>query len=175
MPVDPVVSSDGGTLTTSNAELAHIEEHNHNHSRMWGSDGSPGEDTAIAATVTVPFVAISGNNTWGAAVSIKGADDVPVLAANTEFDAHRILVVATDHTTPYRFRIIWGTGTSGDAITAGQWTEMMFMATAGPFNSGVPEEIRMPVLALATLLWVQVWNATNLSEVDFYWGAHGYS
>jgi len=175
MPTDPVVSSDVGAVTAVGIIADHAEVHFHNRDRWWGSDGSPGEDTAIAATVTVPFVAISGDGAWGAAIPIKGASDtVPAFAGDTLFDPHELLVVDSGHVTPYRLRVIWGTGTSAAAIAAGQWSEVMFMATAGPFNAGVPIPIRIPLLAVAMKLWVQVWNATNLSEVDFYWGAHGY-
>ena len=152
-----------------------IEKHFHGREFWWGSDGSPGEDTAIDANVNAPFVAISGDNTWGTAIPIMGTNDIPANAGDVRFDAHRVLVVDTEHTTPYRLRFIWGSGTSGEAIGAGQWTEIMFIATAGPFDSGIPVEIMQPRETVGEKLWCQVWNATNTSEVDFFYGVHGYA
>ena len=163
-----------GTANSLAYRVHEIEKHFHNRGRFWGATGAPDETNAIAATVTVPFVAVSGANTWGTAIPILGTADNPVLATDTKFDAHLILVTDTDHATPYRFRIIYGTGTSADAITAGQWTEKMFITATGPFSSGVPVSVIMPRVDVGSKLWVQVWNNTNGSNVDFFWGAHGY-
>jgi hypothetical protein len=166
-----------GLAGTSNSlayRVHEIEKHFHNRERWWGAVGAPDETNAIAATVTVPFVAVSGDNTWGTAIPICGTGDNPVLATDAKFDAHLVLVTDTDHATPYRMRIIYGSGTSADAITAGQWTEVMFITAAGPFSSGVPAEIKMPRVDVGGKLWAQVWNNTNGSNVDFFWGAHGY-
>jgi len=162
------------TLDDVGTEVTEIDGHIHNVARAWGSNGAATETNAIAATVSVPFVAVSGNNTWGTAIPICGTGDNPVLAGMTHFDPHEVLVVDTDHATPYRMRLIYGSGTSGDAITAGQWSEIMFITATGPFLSGVEVPIRMPPLTVGTKLWAQVWSATNLSNVDFYWKAHGY-
>ena len=170
-----VVTGIDTDVTSALAEIIEVEHHFHGREFWWGSDGSPGEDTAIAATVSVPFVAVSGDNTWGTAISIMGTDDVPAKATDTRFDAHRILVMDTEHTTAYRMRFIWGSGTSGDAITAGQWSEFMFVtAVAGPFSTGTPVNLMMPRATVGEKLWAQVWNATDTSEVDFYYGVHGY-
>ena len=166
-----------GLAGTSNSlayRVHEIERHFHNRERFWGATGAPDETNAIAATVSVPFVAVSGNNTWGTAIPICGTADNPVIATDTKFDAHLVLVTDTDHATPYRMRIIYGTGTSADAITAGQWSEIMFITATGPFSSGVPVDVKMPRVNVGSKCWAQVWNATNGSNVDFFWGAHGY-
>lgn len=165
-----------GTSGSVAYETGEVERHTHNRNRFWGAAGSPTETNAIDANVGRPFVAISGNDDWGTAIPICGTSDAPVPSPdNDQFDADELLVVDTDHVTPYRIRLIWGTGTSADAITAGQWSETMFMATAGPFDTGVPVIIKMRRVDVGAKLWAQVWNATNLSEVDFYWGVHGYA
>ena len=149
------------------------ETHLHSRGRFWGALADPDETNAIDANVNRPFVAVSGDNTWGAAVPLCGTADDPTVGL-AKFDAHLILVVDSEHTTPYRLRFIYGTGTSAAAIAAGQWSETMFMATAGPFNSGIPAEMQMPRVDVGSKLWAQVWSATNLSEVDFSWACHGY-
>ncbi len=167
-----------GLAGTANSLAFRIHEHdNHFHGRefWWGSDGSPGEDTAIDANVDVPFVVISGDDTWGTAISIMGTDDIPANAGDVRYDARRVLVVDTDHATAYRMRFIWGSGTSGEAIGAGQWSEFMFITASGPFISGVPVNMMEPRGVVGEKMWCQVWNATNSSEVDFFYGVHGYA
>lgn len=159
------------------AEVTEIDEHLHNVARWWGATGAPDETNAIAATVTVPFVATSGNDTWGAAIPICGASDNPVLSGMTSFDPRRISVVdLDDDTTPWRFRIIYGNGTSAAAIAAEQWTEAMTITNAVPGNraGGIPEEVKMIPLPVGTKLWAQVWNDTNGETLSFFWEAHGY-
>jgi len=155
-----------------------LERHFHNRERWWGATGAPDETNAIAATVTVPFVATSGNNTWGTAIPICGTADNPVLATDVKFDCHRIFVTdLDDDTTPWRIRIIWGSGTSADAITAGQWTEMMVMTNAVPGNraGASPVDVIMRRVDVGTKVWAQCWNDTNGETISFFAGYHGYS
>ena len=168
-----------GTANSLAYRVHELERHFHNRERWWGATGAPDETNAIAATVTVPFAATSGNNTWGTAIPICGTDDEPVPSPdNAKFDCHRIFVTdLDDDTTPWRLRIIWGSGTSGDAITAGQWTEMMVMTNAVPGNraGASPVDVIMRRVDVGVKLWAQAWNDTNGEVLSFYWGAHGYS
>ena len=166
-----------GLAGTSNSlayRVHEIERHFHVRERWWGAVAVPDETNAIDANVDTPFVATSGNDDWGTAIPICGTGDNPVLATDVKFDAHTVLVTDTDHATPYRFRVIYGTGTSAAAISAGQWSEGMFITSTGPFSTGLPADGRMPRVDVGVKLWVQVWNATNASTVSFFWGAHGY-
>ena len=154
-----------------------IQDHNHNIERWWGALAGPTETNAIEANVTRPFAATSGADTWGTAIPILGTADNPVLDGQTEFDAHRILIVdLDDQTDPWRIRFIWGAGTSGDAITAGQWSEVMVVAALSPGNraGGVPVDIRMPLCDVGSKMWAQAFNDTTGEVLDFFWGAHGY-
>lgn len=166
-----------GRLRRLQDKVDKIEQHNHNVERWWGAVADPGEANAIEANVGRPFQATSGANTWGTAISICGTADNPVLTGQTEFDAHRIIVCDLDNETDlWRFRIIWGTGTSGDAITANQWTEVPVIANAIPGNraGGVPVDVMMPIIDIGTKLWAQSWNDTLNEVLQFQWGAHGY-
>jgi hypothetical protein len=157
--------------------LAKHDEHFHNVERWWGAVAGPNETNAIEANVDTPFAATSGNNTWGAAIPILGTADNPVLAGMLEFDCREILITDfDDDTSLWRLRIIWGDGTSADAIAAGQWTEEPVQTSAVPGNraGGSSAEIRMPHLDIGTKLWAQVWNETNGEVLSFFWGAHGY-
>lgn len=150
-----------------------IEKHLHSRGRFWGAVATPDETNAIDANVNRPFVAVSGDNTWGTAIPICGTADDPTPGL-AKFDPHLVFVVDTDHVTPYRLRFIYGTGTSAAAISAGQWSEIMFMATAGPFNSGLPTVMQMPRVDVGSKLWSSLWSATNLSAASFFWSCHPY-
>ena len=173
-------ASDGlaGVADSLAYRVNEIEKHFHNRERWWGAVAVPDETNAIAATVTVPFVATSGNNTWGAAIPVLGTDDDPTPGdGDTKFDIHRLLITdLDDETDPWRVRIIWGAGTSADAITAGQWTEIMVESNAVPGNraGGQPVEVIMRREAVGTKLWAQAWNNTDAEELSFFWGCHGY-
>lgn len=177
---DKIDSAAADGLAGTSDSLAYmvkeIERHFHNRARFWGAVAVPDETNAIDANVDTPFVAVSGNDDWGTAIPICGTADIPVPSPDdVKFDAHLILVTDTDHSTPYRFRIIYGTGTSAAAISAGQWTEEMFITAGGPFLNGTPVEFLMRRVDVGTKIWVQVWSASDGSNVDFFWGAHGYS
>lgn len=166
-----------GTANSLAYRVNEIERHFHVRERWWGAVAVPDETNAIAATVTVPFAATSGNDDWGAAIPILGTADNPVLATNTKFDPHLVLITnLDDETDPWRLRFIWGTGTSADAIAAGDWTEVMIESNAVPGNraGGSPLEIRCPRIDVGSKMWAQVWNDTNAEVMQFYWGAHGY-
>lgn len=174
-------ASDGlaGTAGSLSYGIRELERHFHNRERWWGATGAPTETNACEANVNRPFVAISGANTWGTAIPICGTSDTPVPSPdNDKYDAHRIIVTdLDDDTTPWRIRLIYGTGTSGDAITAGQWTEAMVMTNAVPGNraGASPVDIIMRRVDVGTKLWCSVWNDTNLEELSFFFGVHGYS
>lgn len=177
----PVIAllPDAGALTSiaQQAFLEELDQHFHNVSRAWGAVAAPDETNAIEANVDRPFVAISGADTWGAAVPILGTADNPALAGQDEFDCRQILVIdLDDDTTPWRIRIIWGTGNSGDAITAEQWTEEMVQANAVPGNraGASPVLIKMPHLDIGIKMWAQAWNDTDGEELSFFYQAHGY-
>lgn len=165
------------TLEDVESEVEEIEQHSHNVERWWGAVAVPDETNAIEANVGRPFAATSGADAWGAAIPICGTGDNPVLTAQTEFDPHRLLVTDLDNdTTPWRIRFIWGSGTSGAAITAGQWSETMNITNAVPGNraGGTAADIRMPIIAIGLKMWAQAWNDTAGEVLSFFWGAHGY-
>lgn len=159
--------------------IKEIERHFHNRERWWGALAGPNETNAIESNVTRPFAATSGADTWGTAIPICGTADAPTPTPDdAKFDCHRVEVTdLDDDTTPWKIRIIWGSGTSGDAITAGQWTEFPVMTNAVPGNraGASPVDVIMRRVDTGTKLWAQAWNDTNGETLSFFWGAHGYS
>lgn len=167
-----------GRLRRLRAEVKKIEQHFHNSERWWGAVAVPDETNAIDANVGRPFAATSGNDDWGTAIPVVGtADNAGVTGLSTEFDPHEILVTdLDDDTTPWRIRLIYGTGTSADAITAGQWSERMIESNAVPGNraGGTPVDFKMIILDVGTKIWAQAWNDTNGEVLSFFLGCHGY-
>ena len=168
----------GGAVENSLAYLVEeIDRHFHVRERWWGAVAAPDEDTnVVEVNVSRPFVAISGNDAWGTAIPILGANDDVGIDDDPYFDPHRLLFVDFNgNATAWRLRFIWGTGTSADAITAGQWSEIMVInAVAGPFAVGVPSDIKHVRIAVGLKMWAQVWNVTNVAELDFFYGTHSY-
>ena len=163
------------------AEVEVVEEHVHNRERWFGIKAVP-TATDWADNVLAPFVAISGADTYGAdaddEAAVFGTADTPATAGMTKFDIHRLLVVDVDHDTPYKLRLVWGTGTMDDAVTAEHTTEVMVMFdAANPTQSaGTPVDVMCPRLDCGVdQLWIQAWNATDDSEIDFLIGIHEYA
>lgn len=179
-PTGASVATINAIIATLNEILEEVEEtdqHFHNLERWWGATADPTETNAIAATVTNDFTAMSGNDDWGAAIPILGTADDPTPNGQLIFDAHRVIATDLDaDTTLWRFRIIYGYGTSAAAIIAGQWTEVPIITIAVPGNraGGVASNIKMFPLPIGIKLWTQVWNDTNGEVLSFQWGAHGY-
>jgi hypothetical protein len=158
-------------------ETEEIDQHVHNIERWWGAVAVPDETNAIDANVTRDFAATSGNDDWGAAIPILGTADDPTPNGEILFDAHRVLFTdMDDDTSLWRFRIIYGYGTSAAAIGAGQWTEVPVITNATPGNraGGVASNIKMIVLSVGIKLWAQAWNATLGEILSFQYGTHSY-
>jgi len=167
-----------GTANSLAYRVMELERHFHNRERWWGAVAAPDETNALEANVDRPFAATSGADTWGAAIPICGTQDDPTPGdGDTKFDCHRVLVTdLDDDTTPWRLRIIWGSGTSGDAITAGQWTEIMVMTNAVPGNraGAAPVNVIMRRIDVGVKMWCSVWNASVGEILSFFYGVHGY-
>lgn len=166
-----------GTFDSLAYRVQEIDRHIHGRERWWGALAGPNEANAIEANVTRPYVAVSGADTWGTAIPVVGTGDVPTIAGDAYWDAHRVLITdLDDETDAWRLRLIYGTGTSGEAITAGQWTEVMVQSNAVPGNraGGQPVDVIMLRVASGTKLWAQSWNNTNAEELSFFLGVHGY-
>jgi len=127
-----------------------------------------------------PFVAISGNNTWGVEEKLFGADDVWVElgAGFLAVGFNMFLPVANTSDTTSRLRIIWGTGTMAAAIALNQYTELMYHKLAANAVYS-PRPIACPVIpfsiaGLQIKVWAQHWNLTNLATISFFLGAHSF-
>jgi len=177
--IDDLATDGLAGVSNSLAYRVHeIEKHVHSPERWWGALAAPDETNAIEANVTRPYVAASGNNDWGAAIPVIGTADQPAVAGSVKFDIHRLLISdLDDDTTPWRLRLIWGTGTSAAAIAAGNWSEIMVQSNSVPGNraGGEPADKMMPRVDVGSKVWAQAWNDTDAEEIDFFIGVHGYA
>jgi hypothetical protein len=171
-----------GTANSLAYRVHEIEKHLHNRERWLGKRAVPNAtEWGTPGTITA-FRAISGNNTYGAdasdEASILGTADAPIIAGNTKLDIHRIIIVGVSSDTHYKLRIVYGSGTMADAITAAQYTEVIvkFDSVNPQQSAGVPIEVIMPRITSGTdKVWVQAWNATDNATIDFLVGLHEYS
>ena len=172
-----------GLLGVSNSlgyRVHEIERHFHGRERWLGKRASQTATEWGTPTVLTPFRAISGNNTYGAEANdealVLGTADSPLIAGNTRFDLHRIVMIGASSSTAYKLRIVYGAGTMADAITAGQYSEVVIMSD--PSAQQVPHEVTEVMMPRGTCgttqVWVQAWNATDNATFDFLVGLHEY-
>lgn len=177
--------ADGGRLDLilddTNSETNYTEHHHHRKNRSYGkSADQSGNDWALEDSLTA-FQAISGNTAYGADVNdeakIFGTEDTPLIAGQTLFDIGGILVVGVSNDDPYILRIVWGTGTMGDAITAGQYSTIMvkFDSANPTVSAGIPFMTSSPKITVGDKVWIQCKNGTDNATIDFFiTEAHGY-
>jgi hypothetical protein len=170
-----------GLLGVNNSlayKVHEIEKHFHNQEMWIGKNGAQADNIWAALNVLTPYGAISGASTWGA-----DANDEALVwgTANTsgalvKMDFHRFLITDLSVDTPYIFRIIYGSGTMADAITAVQYSTVMVQNNpTGNKAGGSPIDIMMPRITIGTdKVWVQVMCATNNATASFFCGGHGY-
>lgn len=154
--------------------------HFHNREIWFGISASQaGNNWGIEATLN-PYTVISGDNTWGVdandAAKVIGSTDTPVVEGMLTFDFHRLFIVASSVSTRWRLRIIYGTGTMADALTAKQYSDVICrIDSANPAQSkGAPFDLIMNRVAVENQIWIQGWNATNNATLTFMVGFHEY-
>lgn len=178
--IDSLVTNGLTGVSNSLAYRVHeIERHFHGRERWFGKSADQ-SGTDWAADNLTPFRAISGTNAYGSDANdealVLGTSDTPAIAGNVRFDLHRIMMVNASSQTTYKLRLVYGSGTMADAITAGQYSEIVILAD--PSAQQVPHEvieIMMPRgYCGVTKVWIQAWNATNNAWIDFLVGLHEY-
>ena len=179
-----------GLLGTSNSlcyRTHEIEKHFHSRER-WLSisadqSGTDWNESVSDSGVPDVFTAISGNDDYGSDANdeakVIGTGDTcgTGLTTYTKFDLHEIIVEDASATSTYVLRIVYGTGTMADAISAGQYTETMFKRDTGAGEAhGTPLPFNMPRGTWGTTkIWIQAKNTTDNADVDFYVGIHCYA
>ncbi len=156
--------------------VTEIEHHLHNHERWFGKTAVQTATDWGTTPSTAPYTVVSGNNTWGTEIQVIGSGDTPIQTGKTYFDPHRIFAIASSVSTIWLLRMIYGTGTAADAITANQFTDFPIrIDSANPAQSaGAAFDMMMEHVAAGTQIWMQGWNATNGATLTFLIGVHEY-
>lgn len=169
-----------GTHDSLCYRVTEIERHLHGRERWYGKLAVQTATDWADNNISTPFRAISGNNAYGAdpndEAQVIGTADTPSIAGNVRYDPHQLFIVAASITTPFKLRIVYGTGTMADAIAAGQYSTIMVKVDTGIGASpATPVDIMSPRLTCgSTKLWIQMWSVTDNATVDFYVGWHEY-
>lgn len=171
------IANHGDVACLEEAEV--IDHHFHNYSRWFGKkavQSATAWGVPLDTGLSLLYRAISGNGVYGADANdeaqILGSADTPKTGA-VYFDPHEILVVANSSNTLYLNRLVWGTGTLADAVTAGQYSEFAYYRAAAD-NVRQISRVICPRIAAGTQLWLQTMNATNNATIDFVIGFHTY-
>jgi hypothetical protein len=174
-------SSATSGLSGTNNSLAYrageIERHLHSYERWLGAAAAPVGETHVAdaiGTTTTAFQVDAGNDTWGSWLQVLGSEDTPVLSGMSNYDLHRLAVVAVENANTTHL-IQFAFGASGAAaLAAGAYTELVFR----PQTVQGAEEIlfmQMRRIAVGTKAWARIWAiGQNTSTLDFFCGAHEY-
>lgn len=159
--------------------MQELENHFHNQ-ECWRGIKAVQTATEWADDVLTPFRCISGNNDYGSDADdealVLGTADTPFRIGLVKFDVHRIFIDDVSVASLYKMRLIWGTGTMADAITAGQFSCLHLKFDGiGATSASFPVDVKMPRLDSGVdKLWAQCWNVTDNATLDFLVGIHEY-
>lgn len=163
------------------AEVEVVDTHIHSRER-WRGIRAVQTGTLWADDVLVSYQAISGAGVYGADANdeaqVLGTGDTPTITGNVRFDMHRIFVTEVSEDTPYSIRVVWGTGTMADAITAKQFSELLLSSdvTNPQQAAGTPVDLIMPRLRSGIdKVWIQARNPTDNATIEFRVGIHEYT
>ncbi len=165
----------GGLIGAIYNEVVEIDGHFHTEERWFGiSADQSGDDWALRGTLN-PFVATPGAGDWGAWIKVLGPDDTPVQTGMTKFDPHRILVVDVDALTPYIIQMAHGLVDAATALSAGDFTEFMYLSsTDNPSKAGGgPIQMRCTRQDSGVMAWLRV-KCASADAFTFFLGIHEY-
>ena len=157
-----------------------VTKHFHNTERWRGKLAAQTATNWTDDNIDTPYRAISGADAYGADANdeaqIFGTGDTPIQSEMVKFDPFRLSIIELSTDTQWKLRLIYGSGTMADAITAGRFSEVMAVNTvSGSKSGGTPIDFRIPRLSSGVdQLWMQAWNLTDNATCDFYVGVHEY-
>jgi len=166
--IDGKIDIINGKVDRNYNEIEVIDRHFHNR-EIWFGNGAV-EDSLV------PYTLVSGNNDFGSEVLILNSTDTPVDAGMIKFDPHKIEVVEVDTDSEYYLRIIWGSGTVGEAETAKQYSTFPVTPSGVGSNiSGDPIDTKVKRINCGIdKVWMKCKNVSNLAEIYVQLGLHEY-
>ncbi len=171
------VTAVGVISTAAKTEAEITESHFHNREYWFGKLAIQTATQWAERAGLTPFVAISGAGNFGSDLNdeaqVIGSSDTPVRVGSLSFDFRRISFVDVSNATPWVLRIIHGTGTMGDAETAGQYSEIVAHQQTAAGQNKAQDLITERVL-VGEKIWVRAKNGTNNATIQFLVGVHEY-
>lgn len=165
-------------LIETQADADYAEEHMH-HKTIWYGKKSDQTTNWCDVNSLTPYRAISGSAAYGSDAS----DEAQLFSASDTLseigtglvcgDFDNILIVANSSDTIYKCRLVWGTGTLAAAVSAGQYSEFMYIRKSTD-TVRLPREIKCPKIPVNNKVWLQCLNASDNATIDFYIGVHAY-
>ena len=179
----PISEIDGVTtlgLNGVNNSLAYrvheVERHLHSYERWFELAGTPAAETHradAAGTGAGVFQIDAGNAAYGSWLQILGSSDTPAITGSAKFDLHRILITATERNAVYVVQIAYG-ATGAAALTAGDYTESVFIPASNQVDSG-PIEVQSRRVSAGTKAWARcICPGQDTATLDFMIGIHEY-
>jgi hypothetical protein len=186
-----ILNGQSPIITDIQRDSEYTEEHMHHKTRWYTKKAVP---TATAwvdlldSHLANPYRCTSGASTWG----VDGSHDPAGAPSDEAFlfgtddtlsdigtglvcgDFDMILVTANTSATIYLLRIIWGTGTMTEAITAKQYTTFPYLR-ANADNVRKIQVVPTPLIGINDKIWAQCQNATDNATIDFVVGVHAYN
>ena len=145
------VSGLAGTYNSLAYRVHEIERHFHSKELWYGKLGTQTATAWFEAESPTPFRAISGDGAFGSDTSdealVVGSADTSA-TNGAYFDFHRYLILAASATSAYVLRLVYGTGTMAQAVTAAQYSDTMFSVPANARQT--PVIVQMPRVAVGT-------------------------
>lgn len=175
--IDDMATSGLAGVHNSLAYRIHeIERHLHGYERWFELAGTPVAETHradAAGTGAGIFQIDAGNAAYGSWLQILGSTDTPVAAGSAYFDLHRLLITATERNFLYVVQLAFG-ATGDAAVTAGAYTEVVFLPASNQVDSG-PVDIMSRRIAAGTKVWARcICPGQDTATLNFVFGLHEY-
>ena len=156
--------------------VAEIERHLHSYERWMELATAPAAETHradAAGTGAGIFQIDAGNTIYGAWLQVLGSTDTPIITGSAYFDLHSIIFTAAERNLPYVVQVAYGTSGAA-ALTAGTYTEAVFVPAGGLFDVG-PVDLHSRRHAAGTKVWVRcICPGQNTATMNFMIGLHEY-
>lgn len=167
-----------GTPDSIAYRIHEVERHLHNMEKWFGAAVTPVGETHVAdrmAGGVSPFTVTAGNDDFGAWVQVLGSDDTPVTTGAVKFDAHRILVTATNSTNPFIIQVVSGESADIAAkLAAEQYSESPYISATNNNDSGI-EDIMVRRTDVSEKMWIRAaCIGSSGSTISLYFGVHEY-
>jgi hypothetical protein len=170
------MTTKGGSDPTGKSELLLNQAERYTPQCWAGKLATQTATEWLDVTSLTPFRAISGLNDYGGDANdealLIGSGDTSFRAGSTKRTINEILIVELSTDTPWKIRLVWGSGTLAAAIAAQQFTcQMMQNIVSGSKAGGVPLRIEMPKIDIGVdKMWMIAKNATDNATIDILIG-----